>query len=106
MTIELNLQTILFAVGILWALYQGICYLADRYGLGKKRQEARMFREANMCLMREVIRWNYREYVMGKGVIDTDDLAHIEQVFEVYQSLGGNGSAKRQVEELRQLPKV
>lgn len=106
MIFELNLQTVLFAVGIAWGAYQGLCWLADRYGWSKKRQEMKLMKEASINLLREVIRWNYQQYVKGKGVIDEDDLAHLEEVYEAYSGLGGNGTATRWMEELKDLPRI
>ena len=105
MIIQLNLQTILFAVGILWALYQGICFLADRYGWSKKRQDVQLYKDADMVILREILRWNYSDYVLKNIPIDADHLAHLEQVYDIYTKLGGNGSATRQIEELRNCQK-
>lgn len=105
MIIQLNLQTILFAAGILWALYQGICFLADRYGWSKKRQDVQLYKDADMVILREIIRWNYSDYVLKNIPIDADHLAHLEQVYDIYTKLGGNGSATRQIEELRNCQK-
>ena len=106
MTLQINLQTIIFAVGILWGLYKGICYIADRYGWGKKRQDTQLYKEADMVIMREIIRWNYSDYVLKNIPIDADHLAHLEQVYDIYTKLGGNGSATRQIEELRNCQKI
>lgn len=105
MIIQLNLQTIIFAVGILWGLYKGICYIADRYGWSKKRQDVQLYKEADMVILREILRWNYSDYVLKNIPIDADHLAHLEQVYDIYTKLGGNGSATRQIEELRNCQK-
>jgi len=62
-------------------------------------------REANINLLREVIRWNYQQYVKKEKSIDEDDLAHLEEVYEAYSRLGGNGTATRWMNELKNLPR-
>lgn len=42
---------------------------------------------------------------MRHGYIDSDELEHIERVYELYHELGGNGSGTRMMEDLRKLPR-
>ena len=51
--------------------------------------------EKGMCnLMRETIRQAHQSYTTA-GYIEEDELSHIEKVWNVYHSLGENGTADR-----------
>ena len=45
--------------------------------------------------MREILRINHHQYAEIDGFITEDSLEHIEQVYDTYHYLGGNGTATR-----------
>ncbi len=57
---------------------------------------------ANKNMMRQLIRQAHKEFT-AEGAIDEDQLQHIQQVYQVYHALGGNGTADRWINELRDL---
>ena len=104
MTLEISFATILGAAAIIWGAYQGVCWILDRYNVGKRRKESKLLRDANRNMMRELIRASHHEF-LGKGYIREDELEHIEKINETYHQLGGNGTAARWMTELRNLPR-
>ena len=102
MVFELTGQTIVISAGAIWALYQAVCWIMDRYNIGQKRKQYRLMQQANKNMMRQLIRTAHKQFVADGG-IDEDQLEHIEQVYQVYHSLGGNGTADRWIKELREL---
>ena len=102
MVFELTGQTIVISAGAIWALYQAVCWIMDRYNIGQKRKQYRLMQQANKNMMRQLIRNAHKQFC-GLGQIDEDELEHIEQVYQVYHSLGGNGTANRWINELREL---
>lgn len=104
MVYELSGQTIVFSAASLWALYQAICWILDRYHIGEKRKEYYLMKEANKAIMRDLIRRTHNEAV-DANEIDEDELEHVENVHSIYHDLGGNGTGDRWMEELRKLPR-
>ena len=101
MTIELpTVAAILAAL----SLYQGLCWLLDRYKVGEKRQQHMLVVQAQMNMMRELIRATHRDSTL-EGWIDEDELEHIESVYSTYHALGGNGTGDRWMDEIRRLPR-
>ena len=104
MVFELTGGTIVLSAASLWALYQCICWIMDRYQIGEKRKEYFLMKESNKMLMREVIRNAHKEAIEA-GFIDEDELGHIEEVYAIYHKLKGNGTGDRWINEIRQLPR-
>lgn len=102
MVLELTGQTIVISVATLYALYQALCWILDRYNIGQKRKEYRLMQQASKNMMRQIIRYSHKQY-KAAGVVDEDQLEHIEQVYQVYHQLGGNGTADRWIKQLRDL---
>lgn len=92
------------ALAAMFALYQSICWLLDRYKIGAKRKEHSLLMSAQMNMMRELLRTTHKD-AMQDGYIDEDELEHVEKVYHVYHELGGNGTGDRWMEELRRLPR-
>ena len=104
MVFELTGGTIVISAATLWAIYQAICWVMDRYHIGEKRKEYYLMKESNKALMRDVIRNAHREAIMD-GSIDEDELEHLEEVYSIYHALNGNGTGDRWMNELRSLPR-
>lgn len=104
MVITFSGATLTVTGASLIAIYKVVMMLLDKFKVGEKRKEYHLMKEANLCLMREVIRDNHREWT-EKGYIDDDELEHIESVYKVYEGLGGNGTGARWMKELRKLPR-
>lgn len=102
MVFELTGTTIVVSAATLWALYQGICWIMDRYQIGEKRKEYYLMKEANKMMMRELIRNAHKE-AKEEGCIDEDELGHIEEVYSIYHNLKGNGTGDRWIDEIRKL---
>ena len=102
MVYELSGQTIVISFATLYALYQAICWIMDRYNIGQKRKQYRLMQQANKNMMRQLIRNAHKQFV-AEGAIDEDQLEHIEQVYQTYHQLGGNGTADRWISQLREL---
>lgn len=102
MVFELTGETIVVSASVLWALYQCICWVLDRYQIGTKRKEYYLMKEANKLMMREVIRNAHIEAITN-GFIDEDELQHLEEVYHIYHSLNGNGTGDRWIQEIRNL---
>lgn len=102
MIFELTGTTIVVSAATLWTIYQGICWIMDRYHIGERRKEYYLMREANKVLMREAIRTAHRD-AMAANYIEEDELEHVEEVYSVYHSLKGNGTGDRWMQEIRQL---
>ncbi len=105
MTIELTGQTLVISLSSVIAIYKFLCYLSDRYELTKRAKEYQLLKVANKNLMREVIRTTHRD-AMAARKIDEDELEHVEQVYDTYSKLGGNGTAQRWIDEIRQLKRT
>lgn len=103
--IEINGQTLVVSIAGLFAVYKAICFILDRYGIGRKRQEYILLARSNQQLIRELIRNAHKQFI-PKGQIDQDELEHIEQVYQIYHQLGGNGTASRWMDELRGLKRI
>ena len=99
MTIQIPTVAAILAA---FSLYQSVCWLLDRYSVGEKRKERKLLMEAQMNMMRELIRTSHRD-ATAQGFIDEDELEHVEKVYNVYHALGGNGTGDRWMVELRQL---
>ena len=52
MVLELTGQTIVISVATLYALYQALCWILDRYNIGQKRKEYRLMQQASKNMMR------------------------------------------------------
>lgn len=104
MVFELTGQTIVLSTATLWALYQCICWVMDRYQIGEKRKEYFLIKESTKATMREVIRNTHKDAIKA-GSIDEDELQHIEEVYAIYHSLKGNGTGDRWMKEIRELPR-
>ena len=102
--LQFSYEALIGALGSIWAFYKGLCWLADRYNWGQKRKEEKLFKQANMNMMKEIIRLEHRDF-MRQGWVDNDELEHIEKVYELYHALGGNGSGTRMMDDLRKLPR-
>lgn len=102
MVFELTGQTIVISGAALWALYQAVCWLMDRYHIGEKRKEYYLMKESNKLMMREVLRNAHKEAI-EEHTIDEDELMHVEEVYHIYHELKGNGTGDRWIQELRQL---
>lgn len=104
MVFELTGTTVVVSAATLWSVYKAICWLMDRYQIGRKRKDYHLLQKSNKIMMRQMIRDAHREY-MAAGVIDEDELEHLEDVYSVYHSLGGNSSGDRWMKEIRKLPR-
>ena len=104
MVFELTGGTIVISAAAIWALYQAVCWILDRYHIGEKRKEYFLMKESNKVLMREVIRNAHKE-ATAAGYIDEDELGHIEEVYSIYHASKGNGTGDRWIHEIRQLPR-
>lgn len=102
--LQFTYEELVAALGSIWALYKALCYIADRYNIGQKRKESKLLKQANMNMMKEIIRLEHKDF-MRQGWVDSDELEHIERVYELYHELGGNGSGTRMMEDLRKLPR-
>ena len=97
-------EGVVAAVTSLWVLYKAVCFIMDRYHLGENRKR-KWLMEKGMCnLMRETIRQAHQSYTTA-GYIEEDELSHIEKVWNVYHSLGENGTADRWMQEIIALPR-
>ena len=105
MVIELTGQTLVISLSSILAIYKFLCYLSDRYGLTKKAKEYQLMKIANKNLMREVIRTTHKDAMKEKKITE-EELEHIEQVYDTYSKLGGNGTAQRWIEEIRSLKRT
>lgn len=95
----------MIAVSTVFTVYKGICWILDRYEVGKKRKLSKALATASRNNMREILRINHHQYAEIDGFITEDSLEHIEQVYDTYHCLGGNGTATRWMNEMRQLPR-
>lgn len=77
-----------------WTLVQSLV----NYKLSKDSVE----KQALKSLLRDAI---YRrcEHALKDGVITVKDLENIEALYEIYKKLGGNGTAKKLVEEVEEM---
>ena len=105
MVFEVSGQTIFISVSVLYALYQAICWIMDRYNIGGKRKQYKLMQQANKNMMRQLLRNAHKQFV-AQGCIDEDELEHIEQVYQTYHQLGGNGTANRWISQLRDLKRA
>ncbi len=102
--LQFTYEALFGALGSLWAFYKALCWIADRYNIGQKRKEAQLVKQSHVAMLRELIRLEYKED-MRQGFVDSEELEHVEKLYELYHSLGGNGTATRWMEELRNLPR-
>lgn len=92
-------------------------YAQTRYHNAKKQKEDLkkeydsdriLMREAIKCLLRETLKseWHRRfdNCSAEKGFCPLEVKEEIEEVYQIYASLGGNHSAKRLYSELMELP--
>ena len=105
MVIEFTSQSIVVSVATLWALYQAVCWVMDRYKIGKKRKDYHLLQKSNKLIMRQIIR-NAHEEALAAGYIDEDELEHLEEVYALYKRLNGNGTGDRWMKEIRKLKKI
>lgn len=54
-------------------------------------------------LLRNEIRQEYKE-CLSKGYCSLDDMENIQDMYDSYHALGGNGSVTRLVEKLKKMP--
>lgn len=94
MTFTIDAETLGIVIAFLGSVYKAITYLLDKYKVGSKRKENQLIKMGYKNMQREIIRTAHRDFTKA-GSIDEDELEHIEQVYEIYHSLGGNGTAKR-----------
>ena len=102
MVIQLTGQAVVVSAATLWALYKAICWVMDRYEIGKKRKEYHLLQKSNKLILRQIIRDTHRE-ALAAGYIDEDELEHLEEVYALYKKFKCNGTGDRWMEEIREL---
>lgn len=69
----------------------------------KKFKEQEVIKQGIRALLRNDIRQAYKECV-AKGHCSNDDMEDIQDMYDSYHDLGGNGSATRMLNKLKDLP--
>lgn len=62
-----------------------------------------LLKRANLAILHDKIYTKCRAHI-GEGSIDADEMKNLEHLFEVYEALGGNGTAKKLYEKCTNLP--
>ena len=59
--------------------------------------------EALKILLKSELKKEYIEF-MQKGYVTFEDLENVNEVYEAYHNLKGNGTGTKMIEEIRKLP--
>lgn len=105
---DINITSIVVPYLITTALGIVVGWLSSKH---KKIQEKEDFKQKEnealkagvLALLRNEILRRYREY-MSKGELTILDKENLEEMYEQYRNLGGNGMVKELMSELMQLP--
>lgn len=87
------------------ALFGGVISAFGAFGLWvkKKFKQQEMIKMGIQALLRNDIRQAYKECAK-KGCCSLDDMEDIQDMYDSYHALGGNGSATRIMDKLKNLP--
>lgn len=98
---EINIAQIVIAYLIPLILGSLIGYLTTKLKTNKKREDA--IEAGVQALLRNELIRRFREYEV-RGELTILDQENMQEMYEQYKNLGGNGTVKHLMEELFELP--
>lgn len=105
---EINITSIVVPYLITSFLGIVLGWLGSNFKKNKQKEDAKekeneALKAGVLALLRNEILRRYREF-MSKGALTILDKENLEEMYEQYKNLGGNGMVKELMSELMQLP--
>lgn len=111
---RMDIQIICYAVLVLVAAF-GVWTTNARAHRKEQEEKEKEWRDkllerldrgdrADRVLLRKELIASHREYAEEKGYISMEALKDVENTYEVYHELGGNGSGTKLWEDIKRLP--